>query len=35
MLEGLDDQPWETLRHAFGPATDIPDLLRDLLAWED
>jgi hypothetical protein len=24
MLEGLDDVGWETLHHAYGPATDVP-----------
>jgi hypothetical protein len=28
MLEGLDDVGWETLHHAYGPATDVPQLLR-------
>lgn len=30
MLEGLDDVPWERLTHAYGKATDVPDLLRAL-----
>jgi hypothetical protein len=28
VLEGLDDVGWETLHHAYGPATDVPQLLR-------
>jgi len=28
MLEGLDDINWSLLRHAYGPAIDVPDLLR-------
>ena len=30
MLDALDDTPWEHLEHAYGPATDVPDLLREL-----
>lgn len=30
MLEGLDLIDWGKLRHAYGPATDVPGLLRDL-----
>jgi len=30
MLQGLDDIPWDTLSHAYGPAGDVPDLLRQL-----
>ncbi|MEV4078583.1 hypothetical protein [Nonomuraea fuscirosea] len=29
-LTGLDDVPWGDLKHAHGPADDIPDLLREL-----
>lgn len=32
MLEGLDLIEWGKLRHAYGPATDVPGLLRDLAA---
>jgi hypothetical protein len=32
MLEGLDDIAWDRLTHAYGPATDVPQLLRDLAA---
>jgi len=28
VLEGLDDVAWDRLGHAYGPATDVPDLLR-------
>ncbi len=34
MLEGLEDVTWAKLRHALGPADDVPDLIRDL-ASED
>jgi HEAT repeat protein len=34
MLEGLEDVSWAKLRHALGPADDVPDLVRDL-ASED
>ncbi len=30
MLEGLDQVPWAKLRHAYGSARDVPDLLRKL-----
>ncbi|MFN8489872.1 MAG: hypothetical protein U0350_19965 [Caldilineaceae bacterium] len=30
MLEGLDQINWGLLKHAHGPATDVPDLLRAL-----
>lgn len=29
-LSGLDAVPWSNLRHAFGPAIDIPELIRAL-----
>ena len=32
MLEGLDRIDWKTLRHAYGPAGDVPDLIRALLS---
>jgi tetratricopeptide (TPR) repeat protein len=31
LLQGLDAVPWANLEHAYGPATDVPDLLRKLL----
>ncbi len=30
MLEGLNDINWQRLTHAYGPATDVPDLIRKL-----
>lgn len=30
MLEGLDEVDWSSLQHAYGPATDVPGLIRDL-----
>lgn len=30
MLEGLDDIPWTELEHAYGSASDVPDLIRKL-----
>ncbi|WKV75974.1 hypothetical protein AW27_033345 [Streptomyces sp. PCS3-D2] len=27
-LAGLDAHPWATVNHAYGPAEDLPDLLR-------
>ncbi|WP_152049962.1 HEAT repeat domain-containing protein [Tautonia marina] len=32
MLEGLDSIDWATLTHAYGEATDVPNLLRALLS---
>ncbi|MER7519940.1 HEAT repeat domain-containing protein [Streptomyces sp. NPDC126499] len=29
-LDGLDARPWSSLRHAYGSADDLPDLLRAL-----
>lgn len=34
MLEALDTIDWSNLQHAYGPATDVPDLIR-ALAWGD
>ncbi|VEP11572.1 conserved hypothetical protein [Hyella patelloides LEGE 07179] len=31
MLDSLDAVPWEDLEHAYGSASDVPDLLRRLL----
>ena len=31
LLEGLDAIDWAKLSHAYGPATDVPDLLRALV----
>ncbi|MFC0506695.1 hypothetical protein [Micromonospora costi] len=33
-LAGLDDVPWESLHHAYGPAVDVPDQLRALRSGE-
>jgi hypothetical protein len=30
MLEGLEEIDWAALRHAYGPATDVPQWLRPL-----
>jgi hypothetical protein len=30
VLEALDEVPWADLAHAYGPASDVPDLLRAL-----
>jgi hypothetical protein len=35
MLEGLDAVPWHELHHAYGPADDVPGLLRDLAAGDE
>ena len=32
MLEGLDRVDWKTLRHAYGAAADVPELIRALLS---
>lgn len=32
MLDGLDAVDWQSLTHAYGPATDVPGLLRALLS---
>jgi hypothetical protein len=29
-LDGLDRVDWASLEHAYGPATDVPDMLREL-----
>lgn len=34
-LEGLDRVDWSGLTHAYGPADDVPGLLRELAAGED
>lgn len=31
LLAGLDDVDWQAIHHAYGPATDVPRLLRALL----
>lgn len=30
VLAGLEEIRWEELEHAYGPAADVPDLLRAL-----
>lgn len=35
MLEELDAIDWHALTHAYGPADDVPDLLRALLALDE
>ena len=32
MLEGLDDIRWHELTHAYGEASDVPALIRDLVS---
>ncbi|MBE7484718.1 MAG: HEAT repeat domain-containing protein [Polyangiaceae bacterium] len=32
MLDGLDDIDWGCLTHAYGPASDVPGLIRGLLS---
>jgi hypothetical protein len=32
VLERLDDVDWARITHAYGPATDVPDLIRELCA---
>lgn len=34
MLDGLDLVDWSSLTHAYGEATDVPELLQDLLSPE-
>ncbi len=34
MFEGLDSIDWQHLTHAYGPATDVPDLIRALASPE-
>ncbi|MER5931366.1 hypothetical protein [Streptomyces sp. NPDC002054] len=33
-LHGLDDHPWHATSHAYGPADDLPDLLRALASGD-
>lgn len=35
MLEALDDIDWHHLSHAYGPADDVPDLLRSLASPDE
>lgn len=34
-LAGLEDVAWDRLHHAYGPATDVPELLRGLTGSRD
>ena len=34
-LAGIESVPWGTLRHAYGPATDLPELLKALLSKKE
>ncbi len=34
-LDGLDDRPWFAVSHAYGPADDLPGLLRALAVRPD
>ncbi len=33
-FEGIDDIPWHELHHAYGPATDVPNILRMLASFD-
>jgi hypothetical protein len=35
LLAGLDDVAWDLLEHAYGPATDVPEVLRALVSGDD
>ena len=35
VLAGLTDIPWASLRHAYGPADDIPGILRAILDGDE
>jgi len=35
MLEGLDAVPWKDLTHAYGPAADVPDLIRAVTSTDE
>lgn len=35
MLDGLDSVNWSAVKHAYGEATDVPELLRALLSPEE
>lgn len=34
-LAGLDEVAWDSLEHAYGPATDVPELLRALVSGDE
>ncbi|KAJ6445147.1 1-aminocyclopropane-1-carboxylate synthase-like protein 1 [Purpureocillium lavendulum] len=35
LLAGLDEVPWGTLKHAYGQADDVPQLLRDIAGGDN
>jgi HEAT repeat len=35
MLRGLDDPPWGALSHAYGPADDIPEVIRAVASADE
>lgn len=35
MFEGLDDVDWASMQHAYGPAIDVPEMLRGLVSQDD
>lgn len=35
LLAGLDDVAWDSLEHAYGAATDVPEALRALVSGDD
>jgi hypothetical protein len=35
LLERLDSVPWKDLHHAYGPATDVPDLMRAIASGDE
>jgi hypothetical protein len=35
MLERVDSVPWSTLTHAYGPASDVPEQIRQLINGDD
>ena len=35
LLAGLDDVAWDSLEHAYGPAADVPEVLRALVSGDD
>src|SRR5581483_6556505 len=35
LLAGLDDIAWSSFEHAYGPADDVPELLRALVSGDE
>lgn len=35
MFEGLDEIDWASMHHAYGPAGDVPDMLRGLVSQDE